>query len=131
MIRKSLSFVLAFLFFVVSAGAAEEKTRLCALTKAFECTMGGECGELTIEEMAMPRFVRIDFDKSSIVSLDRKVQRDDTKITQIKDLEEMTILQGIEQRGWSIALGKESGSLTLSAAGDGHGFIVFGSCMNP
>ncbi len=131
MIRKSLPCVLLFLFFAVSAGAAEDIARLCALTKAYECTAGGECAELTIEEMALPRFVRIDLDKRSIISLDSKVKRDDTKITQIKELEGITVLQGVEQLGWSIALGKESGSLTLSAAGDGHGFIVFGSCMNP
>jgi len=131
MLRKSMPCVLAFLLLAVSAVAAEENQRLCALTRAYECTVGGECGELTIEEMALPHFVRIDLDKRSIIALDRKVQRDDTKIIQIKDLEEITVLQGVEQRGWSIALGKESGNLTLSAAGDGHGFIVFGVCMNP
>lgn len=131
MIGKSLPCVLAFLLSVVSVGAAEENVRLCALTRAYECAMGGECGELTIEEMDLPRFVRIDLDKSSIISLDRKVKRDDTRISQIKDLEGMTVLQGVEQRGWSIALGKESGNLTLSASGDGHGFLVFGVCMNP
>ena len=131
MIRTSLPCVLVFLLLAVSAGAAEEKDRICALTRAYECAVGGECLELTLEEMALPRFVRIDLRNSSIISLDRKVKRDDTKIIQIKELEGMTVLQGVEQRGWSIALGQESGNLTLSAAGDGHGFIVFGSCLNP
>jgi hypothetical protein len=131
MIRKSLPCVLIFLLLTASVAVAQEDSRLCALTQAYECTMGGECGELTVEEMALPRFVRIDLKQNSIISLDKRVKRENTKISRIQDLEGVTVLQGVEQRGWSIALGKESGSLTLSAAGDGFGFIVFGVCMNP
>lgn len=131
MIRKSLFCALACLFFVVPATAAEDSGQVCTLTKAYECNIDGECSEWTIEEMALPRFVRIDLARQTIISLDKTVKRDDTKIAQIKELEGITVLQGVEQRGWSIALGKESGSLTLSTAGDAHGFLVFGYCMNP
>ncbi|MEZ4598362.1 MAG: hypothetical protein R2940_01045 [Syntrophotaleaceae bacterium] len=131
MILKSLLFVLIVLFAALSSAAAQENSRLCALTRAFECGVNGECGELTIEEMALPRFVRLDLKQNVIVSLDKRVQREDTRIARVQDLGQTTVLQGIEQRGWSIALGKETGTLTLSAAGDGHGFIVFGVCMNP
>ncbi|APG26823.1 hypothetical protein A7E78_02535 [Syntrophotalea acetylenivorans] len=131
MIRKSLLYTLAILLVAVPLAAEEMTSRLCTLTRAYECTADGECGELTIEEMALPRFVRIDLDKQTIVSLDKAVKRNDTKINLIKQLEEITVLQGVEQRGWSIALGKESGNLTLSAAGDGHGFMVFGACLDP
>jgi hypothetical protein len=37
-------------------------------------------------------------------------------------------MHGTEVRGWSISLGEDSGNLTLSASGDGEGFIVFGFC---
>ena len=131
MIRKSLPCALVFLLVAGQICAAELNSRLWTLTRAYECTSVGECGEWSIEEMSLPRFVRIDLDKQTIVSLDKVVKRDDTKISQIKRLEEITVLQGIEQRGWSIALGEESGNLTLSVAGDGHGFLVFGACLDP
>ncbi len=131
MIRKSLPSVLLFLLFAVPALSAQDNIRICALTKAYECDINQECSERSLAEIELPRFVRIDFEKSSIISLDKNVKRAGTEIRQIEQLEGITILQGIEQRGWSIALGQESGSLTLSAAGDGHGFIVFGSCMDP
>lgn len=131
MIRKSLFCVLSCLFLLSPALAAEDNGRVCALTRAYECNINGECSEWTIEEMALPRFVRIDLEKNAIISLDKTVKRDDTKIGQVKELEGITVLQGVEQRGWSIALGKDSASLTLSVAGDGHGFMVFGYCMNP
>lgn len=62
--------------------------------------------KLTIEEMALLRFVRIDFDNGTIISLDKKVERDNTKISKIKQLEEVTVLQGVEQRGWALFWGK-------------------------
>lgn len=131
MIRKSLSCALACLFFAIPAVAAEDNVRVCSLTRAYECSIEGECSEWAIEEMALPRFVRIDLAKQAIISVDKTIKRDDTKIAQIKELPGITVLQGVEQRGWTIALGKETGSLTMSASGEGHGFIVFGYCMNP
>lgn len=131
MIRRIVPCALAMLVFTVSTGVAEENARICSLSRVFECTMNGKCSELSVEEMALPRFVRIDFAKNAIVSLDNRVKRDDTKIAHVQRLEGLTVLQGVEQRGWSILLGQESGNLTLSAAGDGSGFIVFGSCLTP
>jgi len=131
MIRKSLFCALACLFFAVPATAAGDDVRVCSLTRAYECNINGECSEWTIEQMALPRFVRIDLKKNSIISLDKAVKRNDTKIAQVQHLEGVTILQGVEDRGWTIALGQESGSLTAVASGEGHGFIVFGFCINP
>lgn len=131
MIRKSVSCVLLFLFFSVPALSAQDNVRICALTKAYECDINQECSERSLAEMELPRFVRIDFEKSSIISLDKNVKRAGTEIGRVEKLEGITVLQGVEQRAWSIALGQESGSLTLSVSGDGHGFIVFGSCMDP
>lgn len=131
MMRKSGFFVLLFLLFSVPALSAQGDVRICALTKAYECDINQECSERSFAEIELPRFVRIDFKNSSIISLDKNVKRTGTEIRRVDQLEGITVLQGVEQRGWSIALGQESGSLTLSAAGDEHGFIVFGSCMDP
>ncbi len=111
--------------------AADENVRICALTTAFECTSDEGCMGWSIEDMALPHFVRIDFGAKSIVSLDKAIKRDDTKVASISKLEGITVLQGVELRGWSIALGENSGSLTLTASGDDEGFVVFGNCMNP
>ncbi len=115
----------------VPATAAEETTRTCALTKAFECTSQDGCKEWTIQEMALPRFIQIDLKAKSILSLDKEIPRAPTKIAAIDKLEGIIALHGSEQRGWSMALGENSGALTLSASGDDEAFIVFGSCMNP
>lgn len=108
--------------------AAEESVRTCALTRAFQCSPEGGCAEVTLKDMEIPRFVRIDLKEKSISSLDREIKRS-TKIEKIDQQQELTVLHGTELRGWSIALARTSGSLTLSASGDGEGFIVFGNCL--
>ncbi len=115
----------------VSAAAADDIIWTCALTKAFECTSEEGCTELSLREMALPRFFRIDLKTRTITSLDREVPRAPTNISAIDRPEGMLVLHGAEKRGWSMALGETSGALTLSATDDDGGFVVFGSCLNP
>jgi hypothetical protein len=112
------------------AMAADGDIRTCALTKGIECAADEGCSEWTIQEMGLPRFVRIDLNAKTITSLDREVTRN-SKIASVERPEGLVVLHGTEQRGWSMALGEDSGALTLTASGDNEGFIVFGSCMNP
>ncbi|WP_027716591.1 hypothetical protein [Desulfuromonas sp. TF] len=129
--------VAAFLFAVAllggaaSVSAADDTIRTCALTKAFECTSEGGCREWSIREMALPRFFRIDLKARTITSLDKNVPRAPTIITAIDHPEGMIVLHGAEKRGWSMTLGEDTGTLTLSATDPEAGFVVFGSCLNP
>lgn len=108
--------------------SAAEDTFTCAFTKAFECSKDEGCKAWSIDEMSLPNFVRIDLKGKTITSLDKTVAQT-SKIATIERLEGLVVMHGTEQRGWSIALGEESGDISLSVAGDGEGFIVFGKCM--
>jgi len=112
------------------AMAADGDIRTCALTKGLECLPDEGCSDWTIQEMGLPRFVRIDLNAKTITSLDKEVTRN-SKIATVERPEGLVVMHGTEQRGWSMTLGEDSGALTLTAAGDNEGFIVFGSCMNP
>ena len=72
--------------------------------------------------------MRIDLNSKTITSLDKAIPRA-SNIDHVDRLEGMTVMHGTELRGWSIALGKDSGDITLSAAGDGEAFIVLGNCL--
>ena len=112
------------------AMAAEQNVLTCALTRGIECIPDEVCMEWTMQEMALPRFVRIDLKSKTITSLDKEVNRT-SQIATVDRLEGLTVLHGTELRGWSIVLGEDSGALTLSASGDSEAFIVFGSCITP
>ena len=94
----------------LQAMAADGDTRTCALTRAIECTPDEGCEEWTIQDMALPRFVRIDLKSNTITSLDKEIART-TKIASVERLEGLTIMHGTELRGWSIALAEETGAL--------------------
>lgn len=131
MVRIIAVFLAAALFGgAAQAMAAEQNVRTCALTRGVQCIPDEACIEMTIQEMALPRFVRIDLKSKTITSLDKEVDRT-SRIATVDRLEGLTVLHGTELRGWSIVLGEDSGALTLSASGDSEGFIVFGSCITP
>jgi hypothetical protein len=114
----------------VEVMAADGDIRTCALTRGIECIPNEGCIEWTMQEMSLPRFVRIDLKSKTITSLDKEIARI-TKIASVERQEGLTVLHGTEKRGWSIVLGDDSGDLTMSASGESEGFIVFGSCLVP
>ena len=131
MARISAVLLATTLFFgALPAMAADGNMRTCALTRAIQCNSDDECIETTIRDMALPRFVKIDLNSQTITSLDKEVTRT-SKISSVERLEGLIIMHGTELRGWSMALGEKTGVLTLSAAGDSEGFVVFGSCITP
>jgi len=115
----------------VQARAAEYTILHCALTKAYACTSEDGCNAVAIQYMNLPRFISIDFAAKVIKSLDKSVQREDTRFGSVDRIEGLTVIHGVEKRGWSLAIGDMSGAMTLSATGDGEGFTVFGSCITP
>lgn len=112
------------------AAAADIDTRTCSLTKAYECTSEDGCKESSIQDVALPRFIKIDLKAKTIKSLDKLIARE-TRFREIDRVQGMLVLHGTEQRGWSMALGEDSGALTLTASGDNESFVIFGSCISP
>jgi hypothetical protein len=123
--------VLAAVFvfpYAASAGSIDGSSPcLCAITEAVECDSQGKCSEVESEEVNIPPFIKIDFEKKSLGRLDNK----DSKITAIKRVEKIDgniILQGAEnQRAWSLMLTGE-GKLSASISGEDYGFMLFGAC---
>ncbi len=131
MFRYAALIIVAGIIIVAGrAAAADINVRTCALTKAFACTSEDGCKEWTVQEVALPRFISIDLKAKTIKSLDKDIPRE-TRFKEADRLEGMVVLHGTEQRGWTMALGEDSGNLTLSASGDNESFVVFGTCISP
>ncbi len=127
---SALIFLTGFLICAGRAAAADIDTRTCSLTQAYACTSEEGCKEWSVQEAALPRFIKIDLKAKVIKSLDKAIARE-TAFREVDRLQGMVVLHGTEQRGWSMALGEDSGTLTLSASGDDESFVVFGSCISP
>jgi hypothetical protein len=131
--KKSIAVVVSatMLLGAAQALAAGADVRICALTRVFDCLSTDGCQEVTLLEMDLPRFVKIDLETKVILSLDNLVSRPATTFKAIERLEGMIVLSGVDARGWSMTIAEGSGELTLTASGNDEGFVVFGNCITP
>jgi hypothetical protein len=115
------------------------KNLLCAIMNIKECLPGSECQDVTAEEVGIPNFVRVDFQKKK---LSATFADGSIKISPIVNLEKIDgkfILQGAEDGiegvrdglGWSLALDEANGKMVLTASGDAVAFVMFGACTVP
>jgi hypothetical protein len=108
------------------------KPLVCATIEAFENNPGGKCEGEPTQGINLPQFLRIDFEKKTI----RGVREDGSVLTTpIKFMERVDgklILNGIQNDvGWSLVISETTGKVTISAAKDQVGFVVFGACTVP
>ena len=113
------------------AGAAEKTKEplLCIPIEQMECSIGSGCLEQTVENMRIPRFIRVDFTEQKVSGMTEGELRS-TAIQNVLHLEDKTILQGAEGgRAWSIIINDTTYQMTASVADEQVSFSIFGSCL--
>lgn len=116
------------LIFAASAQAGEvldtTKPLLCASIEALDCAPGEPCDRGIPEFMGAPQFLRIDFAKKEIIGPLKTAQ-----IRSMEKNEDQIVLQGYELRmGWTLALDRLTGNMTITFAGWDTAYIIFGAC---
>jgi hypothetical protein len=103
------------------------KTLLCASLEAMDCTPGEQCNKGLPEEIGAPQFLRIDFAKKEIIG-----PKNTTAILRLEKGDEQLTLQGSEVgMGWTLALDRTTGKMSLTLAGGEQAFVIFGVCTVP
>ncbi len=102
----------------------------CAFNRAVECHYLVGCDQVTPEEVLLPTFVKVDFQKK-IVTMPEAGSTRTTEIKSILRADGKIILQGHEVRAWSVIISEKTGQMTLAVASEEDGFILFGNCMVP
>ncbi|UCD58012.1 MAG: hypothetical protein JSV16_02545 [Candidatus Hydrogenedentota bacterium] len=111
------------------------KPLICAVIEVVECGPGGECQRVSVEEVGIPRFVRIDFEKKTISGASGSGDARSTTIERMEHVDGKLILQGAEDGvegvrdglGWTMAIAGDTGTFVLTASGDAVGFVAFGA----
>ena len=103
---------------------------LCAFTRAVECHYRVGCDQVTPEDVLLPAFVKVDFQKK-IVTMPEAGSTRTTEIKSFLRADGKIILQGHEVRAWSVIINEKTAQMTLAVASDEDGFILFGECMVP
>lgn len=106
---------------------------VCAFNNGYDCDGLEGCQMTTPESSGLPPFIRIDLPNKKVTTMGSR-QTGDTRETTIRGMQEADgklFLQGIERRGWSAVVDKETGQMTLSASGKDEAIVFFGRCTNP
>ncbi len=105
---------------------------VCAYMQTYECNGESACQRGDADDVRIPDFIRIDFDKKTITALDEERRGETTTIRHIERSEGRIILQGVEGgRGWSLLLSEATGNTVLTVSDDQDAFVVFGECTRP
>ncbi len=128
--------------FSVPAAAGDfdgSKELLCAVMDIIECVPSGKCMEVTAEEVGIPNFLRIDFEKKKLHATFADGNKKISPIMNLAKIDGKHILQGAEDGiegvrdglGWTLALDEDNGKMVLTASGEAVAFSMFGACTLP
>ncbi len=105
---------------------------ICAVMEDFDCIPGDECLSGTAESINIPQFLKIDFEKKVITGKRGDGQVLSTTVKNMERVDGKMILQGIQNgKAWSMVITEATGKMTVTAADDQVGFVVFGACTTP
>lgn len=136
--RMTLVSVVGMIFLLAlgsAAGAALDTSGpvICAFTNGFDCDNAEGCEAATPESVGLPGFIKLDMANNKVTTAGAQ-QTGDKRETTIRGMHEADgklFLQGIERRGWSAVIDKETGEMTLAASTPDEAIVFFGRCTAP
>jgi len=134
-----LILVLVASFLGAAAIAADfdgTKTLMCSFAQIIECDAGAECRSVTNDSIDAPDFVRFDFKKKQVIAISAGVENAPADLGNVINLTNYLVVQGVQggaegtanSLAWSATIDNKSGHLSVAAAGEKAGFVVFGAC---
>jgi hypothetical protein len=132
-------FVFVASLFVMTAIAADfdgSESLMCSFAQIVECDAGAECRSMSNESVDAPDFVKFDFKKKQVVAISAGVENAPDDLDNVLNLDNYLVIQGVQggaegtanSLAWSATIDHESGHMSVAAAGEKAGFVVFGAC---
>ena len=105
------------------------KPLICAVIQTIACPRNEDIEVGTAEDVDLPQFFFIDFEKRLVTGKMSGGEVRETKIESLKHEDGMLILQGVQRgKAWSAVINEETGKTTITGANDVAGFVVFAAC---
>lgn len=115
---------------VIADEASGSPPLLCAVTYTMACETQGDCVEGPPDAVNLPIFMKIDPEKKVVETARKGGERRTSKILSTTIQGDTLALVGFDhQHGWSAAIDKVTGKMTVTAAEQGVGYIIFGACL--
>lgn len=105
---------------------------LCATMQTRLCPADAECEQQGVYENDIPRFLKISVQGRKVSGTRPSGAAVDAAIDSVRHSKGIMFLQGTQEAfAWSMAIGEQDGSMTLTAADADNGMVVFGACTKP
>jgi len=134
---KCKQLVVAGSLLLAAQGATAEaaldtsKPLVCGATHVVECAAMGECARGAPEAFNLPVLLRIDIPNGVAESARAGGEKRKSAIASVTDADGVTVLQGVDgAHAWSGRIDRSTGGMTVVLAGDGLGYLVFGTCAS-
>ena len=129
--RLSLT-ILAGVSLLGSAWAGDfdgSKPLICSVIQTISCPRNEEIGIGDAENIDLPQFFFIDFEKKLVTGKAPSGEMRETKIDSIRHEDGKLFLQGVQRgKAWSAVINEETGKTTIAIATDDLGVIVVAAC---
>jgi hypothetical protein len=106
---------------------------ICAFTKGFDCDNSGGCQETSPDNVGLPPFVKLDLANSKLTATagQKPGEIKESTIKSFQEIDGKLFLQGIDRRGWSAVIDKQTGHMAVSASSEDEAIVFFGRCTTP
>ncbi|OPY66441.1 MAG: hypothetical protein A4E57_02818 [Syntrophorhabdaceae bacterium PtaU1.Bin034] len=106
---------------------------ICAFMSGFDCSDVEGCQAATPESSGLPAFIKLDMANKKITAADAQWtgEKRETAIKNVHEADGKLFLQGVERRGWSAVINKETGQMAMAASSDNEAIVFFGRCTTP
>lgn len=113
-----------------SAGSFDGSANLvCSTVDVVGCSDGATCLHGHARDFELPDFVFVDFEKKVIRATEDSGHKEVSPIKSTERSEHQLILQGFENhQGWTLAIDRADGQMTLTSTGRDISFMIFGAC---
>ena len=102
---------------------------LCAATTVIECSRKGDCQRSSPEDAQVPGFVKVDFPKSVLSSIDGSRT---SAITANQRNNGKLMIQGMQnERVWGAVIDEQTGMMTATIGEDDGAIVIVGTCIAP
>lgn len=110
---------------------------LCTASEIFECNRVQACVSVAAADVGAPEYFLVDFRERILVTTQVAAERLESPIENMKSVDDLLILQGIEDgredrpdgAGWSVAVNDDDGTMVASAVIDDAAILLLGACV--
>ena len=104
---------------------------ICAATQVVNCGAADDCTRSTPEAFNLPVLFKVDIPNKVVESARVGGEKRVSAIASSSEVDGVSVLQGVDDAdAWTTRIDGSTGQMMVAVTSEGHGFLVFGTCID-